>query len=121
MRCRALLLAIPLCVFGTFAQATVLVTPSLNTTNVNNTLDCRIVNAGKKPIHVVVQIVNQEGVVIEQDEFDVPVGGARATQVTDTAVAASCRFSGKFGKKSVRTTVAVEDALLRTIAVAVGE
>ena len=45
---RALLLAIPLCVFSTAAYATtVLVTPSLNTTNVNNTLDCRVVNAGK--------------------------------------------------------------------------
>src|SRR5438046_7899791 len=95
---RATLLLPLLCVLATAAHAdTVLMTPSLNTTNLNNTLDCRIVNAGKKTISVLVEMLNQEGAVLASNQFDVPPGGARATELTDTVASASCRFTGKFG------------------------
>jgi hypothetical protein len=100
------------------AWATTLVSPSVSVTNVDNTLDCRLVNAGKKPISVLFEIVNGDGVVSSSDTFEVPAGGARALALVDTNLAGHCRFTGKFPKKGVRATISVLDELSRTISIA---
>jgi hypothetical protein len=102
-------------------HAATLLTPSMNVTNVDNTLDCRIVNGGDKSITVLIEMVNASGVVILDDQKDVPPGGAQSIDLTDTDESASCRFSGKFGKKAVRGSIQVLDGSLRTISIAPAE
>lgn len=116
---RIALLAVPLLMSATMAHAvTTLVSPNVSVTNVDNALDCRIVNTGNEAITVLFEMVNGNGMVILDDTIDVPAGGARAIILTDTTTAAHCRFIGSFKKKAVRASVEVLDASFRTIAIA---
>ena len=100
------------------ARGLTLVSPNVGVTNVDNSIDCRLVNAGSAPISVLFEILDGEGAVVASDTFEVPAGGARALTVTDTAVTGHCRFTGKFKRKAVRAAVSVLDAVSRTISIA---
>jgi hypothetical protein len=100
------------------SSALTLISPNVGVTNVDNSLDCRLVNAGSAPISVLFEIIDAEGAVVASDAHEIPAGGARALAVTDTALAGHCRFSGKFKRKAVRATVSVLDQFSRTIAIA---
>jgi hypothetical protein len=100
------------------ASALTLVSPNVGVTNVDNSLDCRIVNAGSAPITVLFEILDGQGTVVADDTFEVPAGGARALTLADTAVAGHCRFSGKFKRKAVRAAISVLDPFSRTISIA---
>ena len=119
MRTRlAALFAVVVLAAASPAGALTLISPNVGVTNVDNSLDCRIVNAGEAPISVLFEIVDAEGAVVASDTFDVPAGGARALSVTNQAVTGHCRFTGTFKRKAVRAAVAVLDELSRTISIA---
>jgi hypothetical protein len=116
---RIALLAVPFLISATMANAAaVLVSPSVSVTNLGNSLDCRIVNTGNEAITVLFEMVDGNGIVILDDTINVPAGGARAINLTNTSAAAQCRFSGSFKRKAVRASVEVLDANFRTIAIA---
>lgn len=111
--CAALLL-----VLSASAHALTLVTPSVSATNVDNFLDCRIVNLADAPISVFFEMIDNQGAVLMAESIDVPAGGIRALDLQDTAAAVYCRFTGKFKRKAVRASVAVMDGSTRTISIA---
>jgi hypothetical protein len=115
---RIAVFAVLLLVAGTSAHALTLSTPSVSATNVDNFLDCRIVNLADKPITVLFEMVDNEGAVLLDESVEVPPGGIRAIDLANTAAAVYCRFTGKFKKKAVRASVAVMDAFTRTISIA---
>jgi hypothetical protein len=114
----AALLCAALLAVASASSALTLVSPNVGVTNVDNSLDCRLVNAGSAPISVLFEIVDAEGAVVASDTYEIPAGGARALAVTDTAVTGHCRFSGKFKRKGVRAAVSVLDQYSRTISIA---
>jgi|GEM_PF-6520767 len=115
---RTTLCALAFSLASSSAHALTLWSPSVSVTNVDNSLDCRIVNAGTAPITVLFEIVDGDGAVVADDTFEVPAGGARGLNLADTAEAGHCRFSGKFKRKAVRATIAVMDGFGRTISIA---
>ena len=121
MFARIALLSVFFIISAATAHAATLLTPSMNVTNFDNTLDCRIVNGGDKTITVLIEMVDANGVVVLDDQRDVPPGGAGSIDLTDADQSASCRFSGKFGKNAVRGSIQVLDGSLRTIAIAPAE
>lgn len=117
-RCAALGAALLLALGAPANASTTLLTPSLSTTNVDNYLDCRVVNLADAPITVLVELVDYNGAVILDDTIEVPARGVRSIDLQNTAMAAYCRFTGSFKKKAVRANIQVLDQYARTISAA---
>ena len=128
-------LVVPLLLSATLAHAVTLVTPSVSASG-DDTLDCRIVNAGDKSISVFLELV-QTGPTISgltgtpfvfpSDTQDLPPNSAYsvfnrfAVELFPDGNTAHCRFTGKFSKTSVRAAAEVRDEKGRTVAIAPAE
>ena len=84
---------------------TVLATPGI-TAPIGDSLRCRIVNVGTKPIKVDIELVYGSGSIYHQ-EVVVPPSGLRTTGIYNLSVEVDgyCRFIGNFTRALVRASI----------------
>jgi hypothetical protein len=89
------------------AYAATVVTPNIDL-NDDDIAICRIVNSATKAITAKVEIMNQEGFTLDEEDVAVSPGGAgRSFFGLPGQAAVHCRFSGSFSKGLVYGSVDV--------------